>query len=126
MDLSPIRDALNASAGSPLVSDGAAAEAAGYSHAFALPEGPEPSGPYAVPRVGINHGNTLTHCRIKTSASYLPLRTGAAYQAARHVKRAVSHRLLPISSDQRGGRAREDPGRRRDGRARCRCSYTRA
>ena len=37
--------------------------------------------------------------------------------------RAVSHRLLPISSDQRGGRAREDPGRRRDGRARCRCSY---
>jgi peptidoglycan/xylan/chitin deacetylase (PgdA/CDA1 family) len=68
----------------------AAAERAGYSHALALPEGPEPGGPFAVPRVGVHHGNTLAHLRIKTSVPYLPLRTGRAYQAARGVRRRLA------------------------------------
>lgn len=68
----------------------AAAERAGYTHALALPEGPEPVGPFSIPRVGVNHGNTTAHLRIKTSRPYLPLRTGHVYQTARAVRRAAA------------------------------------
>lgn len=67
-----------------------AARRAGYTHALALPEGPEQVGPYAVPRVGVHHGNTVAHLRVKTSAAYLPLRTGRPYQAARAARRAAA------------------------------------
>ena len=67
-----------------------AAEQAGYTHAVSLPEGPEPVGPYAVPRVGVHHGNTVTHLRLKTAAAYLPLRTGHGYRLARSVATAAS------------------------------------
>lgn len=53
-----------------------AAEAAGYTHAFALPTEREPEGPYSVPRVGIYHGNGVGHLRIKSARGYLSLRTG--------------------------------------------------
>jgi len=58
----------------------AAAEAAGYTHAFTLPERREPSGPYALPRVGIYHQNTVARLRLKCAPAYLPARTsrGAA------------------------------------------------
>lgn len=65
----------------------AAARRAGYSHALALPEGPEQVGAYAVPRVGVHHGNTLGHLRVKTTRPYLAVRTGRLYQAIRTGRR---------------------------------------
>jgi peptidoglycan/xylan/chitin deacetylase (PgdA/CDA1 family) len=67
-----------------------AAERAGYTHAFALPEGREEPGDYAVPRVGIYRGNGQTALRIKAARPYLPLRTDDRLAgAARRAKRAV-------------------------------------
>lgn len=53
----------------------AAARRAGYSHAFALPETAEPTGPQAIPRVGIYRHNELRTVRAKLSRWYLPTRT---------------------------------------------------
>lgn len=61
----------------------AAAQEAGYSHAFTLPEGPEEAGPFAIPRVGLYYGNDLRSLRVKAARPYLPLRTSRAYQLAR-------------------------------------------
>ena len=66
-----------------------AAERAGYSHAFTLPEGPETPGPFAIPRVGIHRGNGVSHLRLKTARPYLRVRTGRGYRAAQHVVRTV-------------------------------------
>lgn len=61
----------------------AAAERAGYRHALALPEQPEPVGPYAVARVGVHGGNSLAKLRIKCGRSYLSLRHHPALRALR-------------------------------------------
>jgi peptidoglycan/xylan/chitin deacetylase (PgdA/CDA1 family) len=67
-----------------------AAERAGYSHAFTLPEGPEEPGPYAVPRVGIYRGNGRLTVGMKAARPYLRLRTSAgAASAARRAKRVL-------------------------------------
>lgn len=58
-----------------------AAERAGFTHAFTLPEAREPAGPHAVPRVGVYPGNGLTALRLKSSRWYLPLRTSSAFAA---------------------------------------------
>jgi peptidoglycan/xylan/chitin deacetylase (PgdA/CDA1 family) len=63
-----------------------AAEVAGYTHAFALPEGPEQPGDYAVPRVGIWRGNGLSAVRVKATRPYLRVRTSEP--VARHARRA--------------------------------------
>jgi peptidoglycan/xylan/chitin deacetylase (PgdA/CDA1 family) len=68
----------------------AAAERAGYEYALALPEGPEPGGRYAVPRVGVHHANTVRQLRVKTAGPYLRLRTGRTYQWVRAARRAVA------------------------------------
>lgn len=60
-----------------------AAAAAGYTHALALPQGPETAGRYAVPRVGVFPGNTMATLRLKSSRGYLPIRTHRAWPAAR-------------------------------------------
>jgi peptidoglycan/xylan/chitin deacetylase (PgdA/CDA1 family) len=62
-----------------------AAARAGYTHAFALPIGPEEPGPYAVPRVGIWHGNSQLTLRVKAARPYVRLRTseGIARSAGR-------------------------------------------
>ncbi|SDC38468.1 Polysaccharide deacetylase [Geodermatophilus telluris] len=60
-----------------------AAARAGYTHAFALPEGPELPDPYAIPRVGIYRGNGQLTVRVKTSRPYLRVRT------SRHVSTGV-------------------------------------
>ena len=52
-----------------------AAERAGYTHAFALPVRGEEPGAYAVPRVGIWHGNGALTVRVKAARPYLRLRT---------------------------------------------------
>jgi peptidoglycan/xylan/chitin deacetylase (PgdA/CDA1 family) len=52
-----------------------AAAAAGYTHAFALPETAEQPGPFAVPRVGIYRGNGQLVVRVKAARPYLRVRT---------------------------------------------------
>lgn len=66
-----------------------AARRAGYSHAFTLPEGPEPPGRYAVPRVGLYHGNSVIDLRIKSARAYLPVRTTPVYRLARAAVRTA-------------------------------------
>ncbi len=67
-----------------------AAEVAGYTHAFALPETPEQPGDYAVPRVGIYRGNGLLAVRVKAARPYLQLRTSEPVaRGARQAKRVV-------------------------------------
>jgi peptidoglycan/xylan/chitin deacetylase (PgdA/CDA1 family) len=64
-----------------------AAEKAGYTHAFALPERAERPDRFAVPRVGIYRGNSPWTVRIKTARPYLPLRTSdRVLRSARPVK----------------------------------------
>ena len=67
-----------------------AAARAGYTHAFALPEGREQPQEFAIPRVGIYRGNTQGTLRVKAARPYLPLRTDdrLAHAAAR-AKRAL-------------------------------------
>jgi peptidoglycan/xylan/chitin deacetylase (PgdA/CDA1 family) len=62
-----------------------AAQRASFTHAFSLPEAREPSGPFAVPRVGVYPGNGVRGLRIKTSPWYLSLRTSRVYPAIRAV-----------------------------------------
>jgi peptidoglycan/xylan/chitin deacetylase (PgdA/CDA1 family) len=65
-----------------------AAERAGYTHAYALPEGREEPGPYAVPRVGIHRGNDTRTLAVKCARAYLPLRHGPVGSVARRVARS--------------------------------------
>lgn len=55
-----------------------AARAAGYSHAFSLPQGREPVGAYAVPRVGVYPANGALDFRIKAHPRYLGMRMSPA------------------------------------------------
>jgi peptidoglycan/xylan/chitin deacetylase (PgdA/CDA1 family) len=72
-----------------------AAARAGYTHAFALPVGPEEPGPYAVPRVGIWRGNGQLTLRVKSARPYVRLRTSEGVaRGAGQVKRVV--RQVPI------------------------------
>lgn len=66
-----------------------AAAQAGYTHALALPEGPEQAGRYAIPRVGIYRGNGMLSLRVKSSRSYLPARNRGSHRLVRRVRRAV-------------------------------------
>jgi peptidoglycan/xylan/chitin deacetylase (PgdA/CDA1 family) len=65
----------------------AAAERAGYTHAFALPVSPEEPTRFAVPRVGIWRANGPLTVRVKSSRPYLGVRTSAT--AARAVRSAT-------------------------------------
>jgi peptidoglycan/xylan/chitin deacetylase (PgdA/CDA1 family) len=72
-----------------------AAARAGYTHAFALPVGPEDPGPYAVPRVGIWRGNGPVTVRLKATRPYLRLRTSEGVtRAAGRAKQLA--RQLPL------------------------------
>jgi peptidoglycan/xylan/chitin deacetylase (PgdA/CDA1 family) len=68
-----------------------AAAAAGYSHAFALPETAEEPGVFAVPRVGVYRGNGMVSVRVKAARHYLRVRTSEPVaRNARRVKGVVS------------------------------------
>ncbi len=69
-----------------------ATEQAGYSHGFALPEGPEEPGPFAVPRVGIHRGNRPRVLAVKSSHTYLAIRHGRVGALARSALRRVPSR----------------------------------
>lgn len=64
-----------------------AAREAGYDCAFSLPEGPEPVGRFAVPRVGIYRGNGTAAMRIKCAHPYLRLRTSELHPVMRRLGR---------------------------------------
>ena len=68
-----------------------AAQDAGFTHAFGLPQTREAFGPYAVPRVGVWANNGLGVVRMKTARWYLALRTGRLYGVFRHAKSARRH-----------------------------------
>ena len=67
-----------------------AAERAGFTHAFSLPEVPEPVSPYALPRVCALPSLGLRVLGIKTSWWYPRLRTTPMYSALRHVARRAT------------------------------------
>lgn len=62
-----------------------AAERAGYEWAYSLPQGPEPVGRWAVPRVGVFGGNDLRHLRTKTQRWYPGLRRSRPFSSAKRV-----------------------------------------
>jgi peptidoglycan/xylan/chitin deacetylase (PgdA/CDA1 family) len=64
-----------------------AAERAGYTHAFTLPQAREHPGPFAVPRVGIFPGNDVRAMQMKLRRSYLTVRTGPAFPLLRRALR---------------------------------------
>lgn len=66
-----------------------AARRTGHTHAYALPERPEPPGDFAIPRVGVHRGNSLRVVRVKDHRAYLPVRTSRAYDAARALRRRL-------------------------------------
>lgn len=72
-----------------------AAAAAGYTHAFALPERGEPVGDYSVPRVGIYHGNGHMAMRIKSARPYLPIRTDERMAGVAHAVLRTARTLRP-------------------------------
>lgn len=75
-----------------------AAEAAGYTHAFALPERGEPVGDFSVPRVGIYHGNGHLAMRVKSARPYLRLRTDERVAAVAHGVLRTARKVLPRRS----------------------------
>jgi peptidoglycan/xylan/chitin deacetylase (PgdA/CDA1 family) len=60
-----------------------AAQAAGYTHAFGLPERHEKPGPWSIPRVGIHRGNGTGVLRVKEARPYLAVRTSPYWAGAR-------------------------------------------
>ena len=70
-----------------------AAEAAGYTHALALPEEAEEVGPYAVPRVGVYRGNGLLTVRVKASRPYLRLRNSEGLARSKGRVRRIAARV---------------------------------
>lgn len=65
----------------------AATRRAGYGAALALPDGPEPGGRYAVPRVGVHGHNRVGTVRLKTSPRWMRLRTHPVYPRLRSLTR---------------------------------------
>jgi len=56
-----------------------AAERAGFELAYSLPDRRESVGQFALPRVGIYRGNTLTSFRVKSAGPYLKVRMSKPY-----------------------------------------------
>ena len=56
---------------------------AGFSYAFSLPEGPEPNGPHAIPRVGVWAHDRPASLRLKTADWYVRVRTSRVYRFTR-------------------------------------------
>jgi len=79
-----------------------AAEDAGYKCAFTLPETRESLGPYAIPRVGIHRGNSVSVLAAKSARSYLTIRNGHAGMALRTARQRIGRRHnTPRSGDER-------------------------
>jgi peptidoglycan/xylan/chitin deacetylase (PgdA/CDA1 family) len=62
-----------------------AAERAGYTAGFAMAVGGDGAGRFAIPRMGIYRHDTALTVRMKTSPSFVRVRTGRAYASARRI-----------------------------------------
>jgi peptidoglycan/xylan/chitin deacetylase (PgdA/CDA1 family) len=71
-----------------------AAQWAGFTCAFSIPEGREFTGQFAVPRVGVFRGNGVAALMIKTSRGYLRVRTSQLYP---RLHRGLRGRAAPAS-----------------------------
>jgi peptidoglycan/xylan/chitin deacetylase (PgdA/CDA1 family) len=60
-----------------------AAQAAGYTYAFALPERHEQPSALSIPRVGVHRGNGVPVLRLKETRPYLAVRTSPLWTGAR-------------------------------------------
>jgi colanic acid/amylovoran biosynthesis glycosyltransferase len=87
----------------------AAAQRAGYSHAFALPEAAEAIGPYALPRVGVYRHNGTGALRTKSSPHYLRARHHPASVPVRAAAKAIRSRPRTPASDDAGDDATPAP-----------------
>lgn len=67
-----------------------AADKAGFTSSFALPEHKEPEGPQSVPRVGVYPGNGVRGLRLKTARPYLAVRHSGVYPLLQRLARAAS------------------------------------
>ena len=76
-----------------------AASAAGYTHAFSLPEQREAVGRHAIPRAGIYPGNGLASLRAKSSSRYLAFRMSPIYPWVRAAGRGVRSLLRSRSAN---------------------------
>jgi peptidoglycan/xylan/chitin deacetylase (PgdA/CDA1 family) len=75
-----------------------AAEEAGYSCAFSLPERAEHVGRYAIPRVGVYPANKNLALRLKSMPLYAPLRMSPVFPALRLLARGNRHSVRdPVS-----------------------------
>lgn len=73
----------------------AAAEAAGYNAAYALPEEREEKGQFSIPRVGIYPGNSVGTLRIKTHPRYLDVRLHPVHEVVKTGKKVASSLRRP-------------------------------
>lgn len=72
-----------------------AAQQAGYTHGFALPDAREPGGPYAIERVGIYPGNGRLSLRVKTNPRYVSVRSNGTFPLLRALWPTRIARTLP-------------------------------
>ena len=70
----------------------AAAARAGFTQAFALPEGPAPIGPHAIPRVGVWSNDGLVALRAKSSNWYGTIQTSPVFPIVRTARHALSRK----------------------------------
>jgi peptidoglycan/xylan/chitin deacetylase (PgdA/CDA1 family) len=70
----------------------AAAARAGFTQAFALPQGPEPIGPHAIPRVGVWSNDGLIALRAKTSNWYFSVQTSPVFPIVRTARHVLSRK----------------------------------
>ena len=73
-----------------------AAQRAGFSHGFTLPDAREARGPFSIPRVGVFPGNGVLGLRAKTSLAYLPIRTSPVFPVMRRLVRQTTAAAGPV------------------------------
>lgn len=76
-----------------------AARRAGYTHGFTLPESQEPTGPYAIERVGIYPGNGRLSLHVKTNSRYVSLRCSSGFPVLRALWRGRIGAVVPRIRD---------------------------
>lgn len=69
-----------------------AAERAGYTHAFALPEQHETVGAFAVPRIGVHGHNSTRTVAVKATPGYQRVRTSRSWAMARTAREPLRRR----------------------------------
>jgi peptidoglycan/xylan/chitin deacetylase (PgdA/CDA1 family) len=85
-----------------------AARRAGYRQAFALPVGPEPVGPFSLPRVGVYRHDGLSAVRVKSARGYAGLRNRLHPDVVRAARRVSGRITSPTPASERLDRSNDD------------------